>query len=148
MRIVITSLMIIGGLGWMIAGCSSSRESAPAASSAAADVSDTVAAGPQVHAILEQSCYSCHSSHGNAPWYAVMAPTYLAAGSARSVLNFSEWRTYGAEKQKAELKSIERSVSAGSMPPRDFSVLDHSARLNDYDKQALLSWAAQRSATH
>jgi hypothetical protein len=59
------------------------------------------------------------------------------------VLNFSDWQTYGARKRAETLKNIEQSVSAGSMPPGDYTALDHSARLTDDQKQALLKWASQ-----
>jgi hypothetical protein len=59
------------------------------------------------------------------------------------VLNFSDWQTYGARKRAEALKNIEQSVSAGSMPPGDYTALDHSARLTDDQKQALLKWASQ-----
>jgi hypothetical protein len=47
------------------------------------------------------------------------------------VLNFSDWQTYGEQKRAEALKNIERSISAGSMPPGDYTALDHSARLTD-----------------
>jgi hypothetical protein len=59
------------------------------------------------------------------------------------VLNFSDWQTYGEQKRAEALKNIERSISAGSMPPGDYTALDHSARLTDDQKQALLKWASQ-----
>ena len=94
-------------------------------------------------AILESACYECHSTGGTAPWYAAVSPTYLAANSARGVLNFSDWQGYDAQQRAAALKSIEQSVSAGSMPPGDYTALDHSARLTDEQKQTLLKWASQ-----
>ncbi|WP_428130570.1 heme-binding domain-containing protein [Candidatus Binatus soli] len=125
-----------------IVGCSSSQETtAPEAT--AFSSAKAVSTDPQVRAILESSCYECHSTAGSAPWYASVSPTYLAANSARGVLNFSDWQTYNAQKRSAALKSIEHSVSAGSMPPGDYTLFDHSARLTDDEKQALLKWASQ-----
>jgi len=72
-----------------------------------------------------------------------VSPTYLAANSARGVLNFSDWQSFDAEKKAAELKSIAQSVGAESMPPVDYTALDHSARLGDDQKGTLLKWAAQ-----
>jgi len=118
----------------LIAGCSSSTQPTPTAG---------VSTDPQVDAILQSSCFQCHSSTGSTPWYAAVSPTYLAANSARGVLNFSDWQTYDAEKRAAELKSIEQAVSGGSMPPGDYTTLDHSARLSDDQKQVLLKWTAQ-----
>ncbi len=126
-------------LGLLLAGCSSSQPTTapePATSSA-------IGSNPAVSSILETSCFQCHSNTGSAPWYAAMSPTYLMANSARGVLNFSDWQTYGADKRAAELKSIAQSVSAGSMPPGDYTALDHSARLSDDQKQVLLKWTAQ-----
>ncbi len=59
------------------------------------------------------------------------------------MLNFSDWQTYYAEKRAAELKSIEQAISGGSMPPGDYTALDHTAQLSDDQKQVLLKWAAQ-----
>ena len=96
-----------------------------------------------MNAILQKSCFECHSTGGSAPWYAAVSPTYLAANSARGGLNFSDWQTYDAQKKSEALKNIAASVSGGSMPPGDYTALDHSARLTDDEKQALLKWASQ-----
>lgn len=130
------------GLALFVAGCSSSVETT-APETAAPNSTNAVSTDPQVTAIVQRSCYECHSTGGSAPWYAAVSPTYLAANSARRALNFSDWQTYDAQKKTAALKNIEKSVNAGSMPPGDYSLLDHSARLNDDQKQALLKWASQ-----
>ncbi len=127
-------------VGVSITGCSSSR--APAASAVQANA---FSPDPEIDAILERSCFQCHSNSGSAPWYAAVSPTYLAANSARAALNLSDWQAYSAEKRAAELKSIEQAVRAESMPPSDYTVLDHSARLREDQKQALIKWAAQPS---
>jgi hypothetical protein len=128
-------------LGVLTAGCSGSQPM-PAASPAVS-VAEVVSADSAVDAILKTSCFQCHSSQGSAPWYAAVSPTYLAANSARGVLNFSEWQGYDADKKAAELKTIQQSVGAGSMPPSDYTALDHAARLSEDKKQVLLKWAAQ-----
>ncbi len=98
-----------------------------------------------MNAILEQSCFECHSTDGSAPWYASVSPTYLAVNSARRVLNFSDWQTYDAQKKADALKNIEQAVSGDSMPPGDYTTLDHSARLANNQKQVLLKWASQHA---
>ena len=133
---------LLAGLTLMIAGCSSSTQTAIPEATAPAPANG-VSTDVQVNAILESSCYQCHSTGGTAPWYAAVSPTYLAANSARNVLNFSDWQTYDAQKKGDELKNIEQSVSGGSMPPGDYTALDHSARLTDAQKQTLLMWASQ-----
>jgi hypothetical protein len=132
------------GLFLLIMGCSSSQQIATDSIS-----TNAVSVDSQVNAIVAQSCYECHSNGGKAPWYASFSPTYLAANSAREKLNFSDWQTYDAQRRADALKSIEKSVSAGSMPPGDYTALDHSARLTDDQKHALLNWASlPGSAAH
>ena len=130
------SIAWLVGLAVLIAGCSSSQESVPSSA-------NTVSTDSQVNTIIQKSCYQCHSTGGSAPWYAAVSPTYLAANSARGVLNFSDWQTYDVQKKSEALKNIEASVNGGSMPPGDYTALDHSARLTDDEKQALLKWASQ-----
>jgi uncharacterized membrane protein len=130
-------------LAVLIAGCSSSQQSTTPET--APGPANTVTNDLQVNTILQKSCYQCHSTGGSAPWYAAVSPTYLAANSARGVLNFSDWQTYDAQKKSDALKSIEASVNGGSMPPGDYTALDHSAHLTDDEKQALVKWASQRA---
>ena len=143
--VVVLSLAALAGL---VVGCSSSEE--PSATSSASPTvtssSTAVSSDPNVNAILEKSCYGCHSTGGTVPWYAAVSPTHLAASSARETLNFSEWQGYDAEKRAAEMKSIAQAVSGDSMPPGDYTALDHSARLSPDEKQALLNWASQLTA--
>jgi uncharacterized membrane protein len=130
------------GLALLVVGCSSSKTTITPEAAASAPA-NAVSNNQQVNAILESSCYECHSAAGTAPWYAAVSPTYLSANSARGVLNFSDWQTYDAQKRADELKSIAQSVSGGSMPPGDYTALDHSARLSEEQKQVLLTWASQ-----
>jgi Haem-binding domain len=142
-RVTLPALLIC--LALAVFGCSSSQ-GGNASAAAPAAASGGISADPQVNAILTTSCYGCHATGGTVPWYAAVSPTYLAAGSARKVLNFSDWQTYDEPKKAAELKSIANSVSGGSMPPGDYTALDHSARLTDAQKQALINWATQAAA--
>lgn len=127
-------------VGLSIAGCAGSL--APPASEHA----QAVSRDPEINAILEGSCFQCHSNSGQAPWYAAVSPTYLAANSAREALNFSDWKSSSSEKRAADLKSIEQAVKYGSMTPGDYTALDHAARLSEGQKQALMKWAASPSS--
>src|SRR5271156_6426945 len=135
-------MVLLVDLALLFVGCSSSQQTA-APETTAQRSTNAVSTDPQVNAILEQSCYQCHSTGGGAPWYASVSPTSLAATSARGVLNFSDWQTYDAQKQADALKSIEQAVSGGSMPPGDYTALDHSARLAKNQMQALLKWVSR-----
>ncbi len=137
-------MVLLVDLALLFVGCSSSQQTA-ALETTAQRSTNAVSADPQVNAILEQSCFECHSTDGSAPWYASVSPTYLAVNSARRVLNFSDWQTYDAQKKADALKNIEQAVSGDSMPPGDYTTLDHSARLANNQKQVLLKWASQHA---
>lgn len=142
MRISFPTLSL-AGLALLIAGCASSQATpAPGATSSAS--ASAVSSDSEVNAVVARACYECHSTGGSAPWYATVSPTYLAANSARRVLNFSDWQTYDPHRRAAQLKRIEQSVGSGSMPPGDYTALDHSARLSEEQKQILLRWASRR----
>jgi len=145
--IVARRLILAALLGLVAAGCSASEPESRPAGNQTVVAGGEVSTDPSINAILERSCYSCHSTGGTAPWYAAVSPTYLAAGSARKVLNFTEWQTYDADKKAAELKSISDSVRSGSMPPGDYTALDHSARLSDDEKQAVLAWVSKSASS-
>ena len=82
-------MVLLVDLALLFVGCSSSHQTA-ALETTAQHSTNAVSTDPQVNAILEQSCFECHSTGGSAPWYASVSPTYLAANSAREVLNFSD----------------------------------------------------------
>ena len=57
-----------------------------------------------IHNIVSVSCMPCHSSTGG-----IMS---------RTKLNFSEWASYSAEKQKEKAEKIYKEVSKDKMPPK------------------------------
>ena len=138
-------------VGASLFGCSSSRHPAPVApapapapaSKPAPADSNGISGDTRIDAILERSCYSCHSNGGSAPWRATVSHSYLSAGRGRDQLNFSVWPTYDVRKRRTALKAIEKSITSATMPPGDYTALDHSARLSADDKQALLEWVSQ-----
>lgn len=127
----------------MIAGCASSSNSAGAIPTVAPV---GVTSNAAVEQILQNSCYGCHSNGGSAPWYASIAPSYLASNSARSKMNFSDWNNYD-QATKAQARSLAASVVAdGEMPPWDFKLLHPSAGLTASDKAAISRWATATPA--
>jgi len=57
-----------------------------------------------IHNLVSVSCMPCHSSTGG-----IMS---------RTKLNFSEWASYSAEKQKEKAEKIYKEVSKDKMPPK------------------------------
>jgi hypothetical protein len=57
-----------------------------------------------VHKIVSLSCMPCHSSRGGM--------------MSRSKLNFDEWSTYSADKQKKKAEQMYKELKKDKMPPK------------------------------
>ena len=104
----------------------------------------------RVAAILDRSCYDCHSNKTRWPWYANVAPISLFViyhvDEGRSHLNFSEWGTYSTEEQKSHFGQFCELVTEGWMPLSSYTPLHPNAKLSDEDKKMICEWAAAERA--
>ncbi len=100
---------------------------------------------PAVSAMLERSCYDCHSNRTVWPWYSAIAPvSWLVADDVqegRSHLNFSEWGTYKRKRQASRLEGISSEVDRDQMPLPSYVLLHSNAKLTEEDKDLLCDWA-------
>jgi len=107
-------------------------------------VEEEVDAPPEARAVLERSCYDCHSHETRWPWYARVAPaSWLLAydvSEAREHLNFSTWGRYDAKERKENLEAIAEMVEGGEMPLWYYLPLHPDARLSPGDVAALRAW--------
>src|SRR5438552_574642 len=71
-------------------------------------------------AVLDRSCGDCHSNRTTWPWYTQIAPLswlyQYGVSEGRKVVNFSEWSTYSAERQRALFGASCQDASTGKMP--------------------------------
>ncbi|BCW97818.1 MAG: hypothetical protein KatS3mg024_0645 [Armatimonadota bacterium] len=108
-------------------------------------VTAAFAGPPEVKAVLERSCYDCHSNETRWPWYSRVAPVSWMVSrhvrEGREHLNFSQWdpRKEGGE----AAKEIWEEVDKGRMPLRSYLLAHPSARLSQADRDVLRKWAAQ-----
>jgi hypothetical protein len=114
-------------------------------------VTAAITAPGEVRAILEGSCYDCHSNVTQWPWYSRVAPAswlvYKDVKEGRDELNFSEWGEYTARRRDRKLEELEEKVSEGEMPLKIYLALHREARLSDADRDALIEWSrAERTA--
>jgi hypothetical protein len=100
---------------------------------------------PAVKAVLQRSCYACHSNETVWPWYSRLAP--LSWRMARDVregrarLNFSTWNRYGTKEQVEKLKESWVYQTEGQMPPWYYLPIHHEAQLSLEDQRLLRQWA-------
>ena len=108
-----------------------------------------VTAPQEALAILERSCFDCHSNETRWPWYAYVAPvSWLVTHDVkegREHVNFSEWAQYDAEEVADILKDVRDEVEDGNMPLPVYLIMHGDARLSEQDKQELYEWAGTRT---
>lgn len=108
-------------------------------------VETEIPAPDQVRAILQRSCYDCHSNKTVWPWYSHVAPvSWLVASDvseARSHMNFSTWNRYTEAKRASRIGDIWDEVSKGDMPPFDYLLMHRNAVLSASDLQVLRAWS-------
>lgn len=98
-----------------------------------------------VQAILQTSCYDCHSNNTLYPWYARIQPgswwmaSHIKKG--KEDLNFSEFGNYTKRRQLSKLKSIASSVKDGTMPLPSYIWMHGKAKLSKEEKVLITNWA-------
>jgi len=92
----------------------------------------TIEAPREVIAILENSCFNCHSNQQNLSWYDKIAPISWAVNKdvnrAREVLNFSEYN-YSAGEHLGKMYAILNMIQSGKMPLHEYTILHPSAKI-------------------
>lgn len=87
----------------------------------------------EVIAILEQSCYNCHSNEPKLQWYDKISPISLKVKAdverAREVMNFSEWGNLSEAAHKGKMWAIYNMVEGGKMPLKGYSLFHPEAKL-------------------
>lgn len=108
-------------------------------------VTSDVDAPRDVQAILERSCYDCHSNRTRWPWYSRVAPvSWLVARDVRlgrRELNFSEWPAFDFEEQDDLMAHIAKQVERGRMPLPIYLTMHAGAKLSAADRRTLVAWA-------
>jgi hypothetical protein len=98
-----------------------------------------------VKAVLQRSCYDCHSNETTWPWYSRVAPmswlVHRDITEGRAELNFSDWESMPAAKRAKKQVKIGQEVGKGEMPLWFYTPLHPHAVLTDADKVLLQSWA-------
>ncbi len=108
-------------------------------------VTGEISSRPEVKSIMERSCYDCHSNQTNWPWYAHIAPVSFFVvhdvEDGREHLNFSEWQSYPAEKQKNLVMELLEEVEKGEMPLFMYTIMHSNANLSEGELDTLRKWA-------
>jgi hypothetical protein len=97
-----------------------------------------------VSALLQESCYDCHSNNTEYPWYNKVQPIawfleyHIKEG--KKELNFSEWNTYSKRRKNSKLKSIINQIEDDEMPLWSYVLIHKEAVLSDSKKQFVIDY--------
>ncbi|WP_160137619.1 heme-binding domain-containing protein [Chryseobacterium sp. c4a] len=115
-------------------------------------VTGKIEAPKEVIAILENSCFSCHSNQQNLSWYDKIAPISWAVNKdvkrAREVLNFSEWEKLSPAEHKGKMYAILNMIQSGKMPLHEYTILHPSAKITQKDIETVKKYTLSLSAAN
>ncbi|MFZ4928447.1 heme-binding domain-containing protein [Chryseobacterium sp. Mn2064] len=90
-----------------------------------------------VRAVLERSCFDCHSNQTNLKWFDQIAPAYWLVADhikkGKEGLNFSEWDQLPTPAQNAKLWEAFNQIHLGAMPLKSYEMLHPEAKLSEKD---------------
>jgi hypothetical protein len=98
----------------------------------------------QVKAVIEDTCYDCHSYKTNYPWYSTIAPVswwmqdHIDHG--REELNFSTWADYNLRRADHKLEEAAEMVLNEEMPLPSYTYGHWDANLSETQKNELAMW--------
>ena len=85
---------------------------------------------PEARALVQKSCFQCHSNQTEWPWYSYIAPASwlikMDVVKGRDQFNFSEW-----DQNPSTLNQIARNIQRSSMPPLQYTLFHPDAKLNE-----------------
>lgn len=107
-------------------------------------VTQVIPAPANVKAILQKSCFDCHSNETRITWFQRLPIAAWMVQSdvsgARSILNFTEWNKYTPMEQDGLIYLAVNAAVTDQMPPADFLWIHPDAKLTQADKKVLQDW--------
>ena len=105
-----------------------------------------------VRKILETTCYDCHSSKTNYPWYNNITPVnfWLAdhVKDGKKHFNFSAWSTYSLKKKEHKMDELHEEVADKKMPLDSYTWTHGEANLTEAQIDAVVSWGKKVQADY
>ena len=97
-----------------------------------------------ISALLQESCYDCHSNNTEYPWYNKVQPVawFLEdhINEGKEELNFNEWDAYTNRRKNSKLKSINSQVKDDEMPLASYTLIHKDAKLSNSEKTLIIDY--------
>ncbi|MCK8479423.1 heme-binding domain-containing protein [Psychroserpens algicola] len=98
-----------------------------------------------VHDILKNTCFDCHSDVTRYPWYNNITPVnYWMAEhveDGKKHFNVSAWDTYDLKKKKHKMDELVEEVMEKKMPLPSYTYTHGDAKLTEAQILAIKDWA-------
>ncbi|MDE1191400.1 MAG: heme-binding domain-containing protein [Arachidicoccus sp.] len=102
-----------------------------------------------VAAILQNSCYDCHSSQINLHWYDQLTPANFFVSdhiqTGRKALNFSNWDTLPPTQQRTILYYGLNKIIKNEMPLSSYTMIHSGAKISNVQLDILKNFALSLS---
>lgn len=114
------------------------------------DIFSRYAASDTIRAMINTSCYDCHSNNSEYPWYAEIQPLawwlnyHIKEG--KDELNFSDFAAFNTRFKSHKLDEIMELVDKKEMPLKSYLITHSEARLSEKDRKEIIKWAGELKA--
>ena len=97
-----------------------------------------------ISALLQESCYDCHSNNTEYPWYNKVQPVawFLEdhINEGKEELNFNAWDAYSNRRKNSKVKSIISQVKDDEMPLASYTLIHKDAKLSNSEKTLIIDY--------
>lgn len=101
----------------------------------------------EITAIVQSTCYDCHSNRTAYPWYASVAPvSWIIADhvkEGKDHLNFSAWKLLDKSQQQHALEEIVEVLEKQEMPLKPYQWLHSDATMTAEKSAQIINWAKE-----
>jgi hypothetical protein len=102
--------------------------------------------------ILKTTCFDCHSSKTNYPWYNEITPVNFwldeHVQDGKKHLNFSEWSSYSLKKKEHKMDELYEEVEKKEMPLNSYTWTHEEANLTPEQIDAIIIWGKKVQADY
>ncbi len=109
-----------------------------------ADITYAIDVPTDIHTVLVEKCYDCHSNNTRYPWYFNIQPVAWWMDEhiehAKDELNFSDFKNFSERRANHKLEEISEMIKDDEMPLPSYTLIHRSAKLTDDEKSAINSW--------
>ncbi len=106
----------------------------------------------EVHEILKQACFDCHSNVTKYPWYSSITPVNYwmdeHVRDGKKHLNFSAWDSYSLKKKEHKMDELHEEVEEKHMPLDSYTWMHADAKLTQDQIDKVIAWGKKVQASY